>query len=499
MSLLLLLLASLLVSQADVLRATLEVTPEGLRYVRGHRVAGELRDSQGALAVVDSEGGVIATVELPPLQRHRAVITPEGHDVGHHPSRYLKVDLPWPEDAKGIRLGPTTVYPALNAQMPPPDATGVPVLQSGPPDARLDLVIFAEGYQEGDEDRFVQHVDYITDHLSTLEPYSTYIGMFNIWRVFIPSPDEGVDKVEPADGNLVDSPFECFYSCSGISRLICCDEDLILSEVERRAPYADGVLLLVNDEQYGGSGGLIYSTSFTGSSLALQVSAHELGHTLVQLWDEYTYPGLEPEGEYISPNCAPEGETVPWQHWIGDDNPEVGIYSGCSFQSWVRPTPGSCMMNVLQDDYCPVCREHIVRSIYEKLQGGMVVSSSPEVGERVVIGEGEEVTFSVESLGPETGLEYSWTLGDDVIAEGTTAVTLSGCADVDDRLVLTLHDPTEWVRSDPRLLLTEAVSWPVRIPSCEAKAWGCNTNNSGSGPGALVFGLLAMLRRRGER
>jgi hypothetical protein len=497
---LLLSLAAHAAEPTATLRATFEITDDGLRYVRGSRLEGAPRPRPGALGIVDVDGEVLATAEMPPLAQTRAVITPEGHDVAHLQQRFVRVDLPWPDDAAGISFGARTIFPGGDLA-PPPAEDPVAVLNSGPTANRLDLLVFAEGYQASDKAKFEQHVDFVVDHLSTIEPYSRYIGLINIWRIWTPSNDAGLDRYDTTvagNTDLVDTYFQCYRGCDNIDRLICCDEDFILEEVANYAPFGDGVLILVNDEAYGGSGGFVYSTAFTGNAQALQVAAHELGHTLFLLWDEYTYGGLEADGEYISPNCAPPDEVVPWQHWIGDDNPEVGAFQGCSFSDWIRPTAGSCMMNVLRDDYCPICREHIVKEIYEQVKGGIVANASPEVGETIRLKAGESTTVSVETIGPGDGV-VTWFLDGEVVAQDALSYELQACSEGEDgKLILTVEDPTPWVRSDPTNLLTEAVSWKIRSEQCDGQASSCGCRSTGAA-GWLALLPMLWLRRRSKR
>ena len=66
-------------------------------------------------------------------------------------------------------------------------------------------------------------------------------------------------------------------------------------------PDTNGILVVVNDPTYGGSGGFNYAVSYNGAHDGHEVATHELGHALVGLWDEYSY-GYDQEGS--GPNCA---------------------------------------------------------------------------------------------------------------------------------------------------------------------------------------------------
>lgn len=496
-------------AQADVLHATLAWEGSDLVLVGAKVTPGDVQVDPGDLQVLDAHGAVLTTAALPGLPPFRAVITPEGHEVGHTPPRFVRVELPWPETAVELQVTgrPLGVARALTSPLrpmaAPPPGEVVKIRESGPSDRMTDLFIIADGYPATDRDRFLEHVNLMVDELATIPPYADYLHLVNIWAGFYPSADSGIDLEQPPDGiggeGTVDTPFDCHYGCDGQFRLICCDEADIVSTTDRDLPEADGVLVMVNDRtNYGGSGGLEYAATYIGTEGPL-VAAHELGHHLILLWDEYTY-GSDVTGDpedFVSRNCVPTGEPPPWSHWIDDEHPEVGSYPGCSFANWSRPTRSGCLMNALQPGFCPVCREQVVRTLYRKLAGRFVRSESPARGTAITLTEGQTQDFSVDVYAPPAGVEITWEYDGEVIGAGAT-YTLDGCGARDGDLRAVVRDRTDWVRSDPIGLLVGTVTWPVSTARCEGDPPpGCRCDT----PSRPAFGLglllaLAAARRR---
>jgi hypothetical protein len=457
-------------AHAGTLRATLHVAEDGrLSIVHATEVEGEVFTEPGQIEIVDAKGAVITSAELPPLQSHRGVITPEGHDGAPVPSRYVRVELPWPDDAVGLRVAGEPLQVRLSLTPPAPLPAGLTlerVYGEGPPSRRLDLLIVPDGYTADRRAAFDAHADAVAEQLLSIEPYRAYASMFNVWKVFIPSTEPSADPSR--DGGALgpnDTPFQCAYGCTDIFRLVCCDEEALVDAVDQLAPFADGLLVLMDSSTFGGSGGLNYAVTFTGAGGDL-VSSHELGHTLVYLWDEYPYGYEADTDNYIAPNCSPADQPIPWYHWMDEEHPEIGAFQTCSFSDWVRPTANNCLMNSLQPGYCAVCREHIVKTIYRKINARMVGTTEPEVGTKVRIREGEQVTFTADAVEPVHGLSWQWSFAGVPLSNERT-VTIDGCDGREGELELVLRDETPWVRNDPKLFLVDRLTWDVKTDPCD--------------------------------
>jgi hypothetical protein len=491
-------------AQADVLHVTLAVEDGAARVLHAAVTEGDLPSQPGEIAVLDAAGEVVATAPFPQMTPFRSVVTPEGHVGGSRPSPYVRAKLPWPDGAHSVRLGDRSFVPddLVRRQLPPPTEL-VPLREAGPPHRRLDLLILADGFREDERDAYLQAANRMLTHLESIEPYNHYAGLLNVWGAFTPSVDSGIDNEEtPGSSGQRDTAFECFNNCllAGVptNRLICCDEAEILNQVDVLAPFADSVFVVANTTIYGGSGGLNYAISSIGLD-AQGVPAHEIGHNMFLLWDEYSYGIDQPQDKtFISPNCAPSEREAPWAAWIDAEHPEIGTFSGCSFSDWVKPTQGTCMMEALQDRYCPVCREHMVRSLYQATGGNLLETVDPRLDETVSLGEGDTQTFRATTLDLPDGMRWSWTVGGVEVATtpDTFAYTYEGCDGPRGDVALTVSDPTDWVRTDPDALLTQTITWSVDTPHCKGDPACDGCDGSGSPLTALGTALALLLRRR---
>lgn len=490
----------LLAAEAAQLRAVLDLGADGLpgpemRVEEPLVFEEDLHDPQAPaglpVEVLSATGAVLDTGALPPITGWRSVITPDGHERARVPDTHIRFAVPWPEGADALRIAGHRIEVDLTPRVwltPPEPAEAVH--SSGSSLRRLDLLILAEGFTAAERPAFDAEVERVTRHLRRLDPYNDYGDLLNVWKVFVPSADSGVDPSEPTTGTGLDTPFECHLGCKGIERLMCCDEPTIVLTAHMAVVGYDGVLLLANTSSYGGSGGASYAVSYTGDQ-AEQVAAHELAHSLIVLWDEYTYDTEDTDGP-PSHNCAPADEPVPWQSWIDRDHPEVGAFPGCTYTNRVRSTLSSCMMLTLQDRFCPICREQIVRAMYREV-GGPIETTDPPSSEVVRLRAGESRVFQATTLEPKTGLEWEWVLDQELVSTTPYAFTLDGCGN-HRKLELTVRDPTERVRDDPHGYLESSVNWKVRTERCEGDPYRCGCAHR-TGP-ELLGVLLGLAARR---
>ena len=483
---------------AGSVRALVEVDGADVRVIDLVPVDADAMPRAGAdLAVLGADGTALLSVGLSD-PRVRSVIHPHGH---HEPGSVARTDrgiawveLPWPDGAAAVQTPDGAVItPRLAPLASPPPGDAILVRGSGDAANRLDLVFLADGYTADELTTFADDVERVTAYLLTVEPYASYSDLFNVWRIDRASAESGSQL--PGRPPL-DTAYGCYYGCSGLDRLVCCDEDAVMGEVAQTLPEAEGVMVLVNEDTYGGSGGFSYATSTARHPDGDQIAAHEIGHTLVGLWDEYPYgidgdPAFDGEGA----NCAAREASPPWDEWM--DAPGVGTFPVCSFGNYFRPTETSCMMNTLQDGYCPVCRQEAIFAIYARLPG-LVNSVVPAPGERVVArSSGPSVVFEIDANEPAHGLQFDWYVDDELFAEDQRRFDLR-CSGANGELMLKVTDTTPWVRDDPYWLTWDEVGpWSVKSgPPCDSwLSCGCSSTQGGLGL-AWLAGLLVLVRRR---
>jgi hypothetical protein len=158
---------------------------------------------------------------------------------------------------------------------------------SGSPTNRVDFVVVAEGYTSSQMAQFQSDAATFMNGVFAQEPYKSYASYYNVHFPLTTSSQSGADH--PENGTFVSTAFDATYNCGGIQRLICVDVDKVNAAVNASFPssaYHDQVLALVNDGQYGDSGGAVAVASRNASGVELVL--HEAGHSFGLLADEYT-------------------------------------------------------------------------------------------------------------------------------------------------------------------------------------------------------------------
>lgn len=346
---------------------------------------------------------------------------------------------------------------------------------------RVDFVVLGDGYTAAEMDKYASDVETFVLAVFNQEPFKEYAGYFNVLRVDVVSNESGADK--PASGVFKDTALDATYNCSNIQRLICVSVSKVYA-VLNRSPIAadqkDMILVLVNDSEYGGSGGAIAVAS-THSSV-VELILHEQGHSFGLLADEYDYSpptcynGVEPG----APNATRETERakIKWNSgggppsgWIDPGTPVPttgmtaaavpGLYQGAQYcpTGLYRPTYNSKMRS-LGPGFEQVNTEQLVKRVYNWVSG--LDSWSPDQT-AVILAPGEKRTFQVSTPRPAShALDTVWTMDGVRMGTGPQFVLQSGgTAYGSHELKVEIRDPTPMVRSDPFSVLTDSRLWTV--------------------------------------
>ncbi len=345
---------------------------------------------------------------------------------------------------------------------------------------RLDLVIVGDGYTAGELAQYDADVSNVINNFFIYEPFVSYEPYFLITKVDVISNESGVDN-DPSPGINRDTALDMTFWCSGIERLLCVNVSKAYAEAFGGSANVDQVLAIANSSKYGGAG---YSSSNLGTlsgqnSASVEVAIHEMGHSLGDLADEYTYggdtnwPGGEPNEPNNSIYDAPTMNLLQtkWWQWEGDadsrfDSP-VGHYVGAHYSQFgiYRPSNNSNMRALYRKFNAPSA-ESLIVNIYRHvtpIDGYSPGNLSPLTGSEIV---------TVSPMQPfGHNLTVSWTLdgapipgvGDQTSIDLST-LSLSGLY----ALVATVVDPTDMVRNESLrdTFLTETVSWTIDAAAC---------------------------------
>ena len=225
---------------------------------------------------------------------------------------------------------------------------------------KVDIAIVAQGYENEPPAKLKKDFERFKNIILSEAPFSDRIDDFNIWGVV---GDAGAQ-----------------YGTLGADRYLMTEKLFQLHDLLDGVP-VDHILIIVNNDKYGGGGIYNYYAVSSTNKMADMVAPHELGHSIGGLADEYVDENLsyteiyKGEFEPVEPNITslkdfdskwkdmlPEGTPIPTEPVKGLDKRDcgpLGVYEGAGYQSkgLYRPVT-NCMMNYYAH-FCPVCKKRL--------------------------------------------------------------------------------------------------------------------------------------------
>jgi IgA Peptidase M64 len=366
-------------------------------------------------------------------------------------------------------------------------ATITQILSNGPPANCINIVFLSEGYTAAQLDQFTNDAKALLNYMQSGPPFDAYRNYFNGYAISVASAESGADH--PLSGIFRDTYFNSSFYSYGIERLLTIPPNnldgiyadgagKVYALLQALMPEYDLVSVVVNDTEYGGSGGEILITSMNIDSS--EIAAHELGHTFAALGDEYSdaYPGWVPRE---MPNVTQQTNRalIKWTSWILDSTPVptpdtapyasvVGLFEGAEYQTsgWYRPQH-ICEMRALGYPYCKVCAETLVKAIYTRIRP--IQSNAPATNAPTLLANSQSATFSLTTLQPNTfNLSLQW-FTNNVACGGATNSSFTLYTTTlpfgSNQLRVEVTDTNPVVRTDPAQLLKDSRAWQVQILS----------------------------------
>lgn len=353
------------------------------------------------------------------------------------------------------------------------------IAANGPASNRIDIAFLSEGYTSNQSAKFLGDCTNALNGILSRSPFNEYRGHINAGAIWVASTQAGSDH--PAYGVSKSTYFNSSYDLAS-DYIITIPEgaqgqgraDALLAE---HMPSYDLAVLLVNDVVFGGSDGNGRMAIASTAPASAVIVAHEAGHVLGGLGDEYErpYPGF-PDTEFPNTTCETRPEFIRWKAWISESTPiptpetfdyydTVGLFEGAHYHQtgWFRPKL-DCAMNSLQPPFCEVCREALVLALYGKCRP---VDAFTPANSNLIAGPGTALQFSLDLLQPAAGaLRVEWTVNGATVDSGTStqfdcppALLNTGHNTVSARV----WDNTPFVRVDPTALLQQSVAWVVTV------------------------------------
>ncbi len=242
------------------------------------------------------------------------------------------------------------------------------LLYNGDCSKKVDLLFVAEGYTEGEMDKFRKDAAKFMGYLFEMEPYKSRKNDFNIWAVESQSQDSGTDfpHLDIWKNTAANSNFYTFRT----DRYLTAPNQTDVCKLASNAPY-DAIYVIVNTNTYGGGGIYnFYGLSMSDHQYESEVFVHEFGHSFAGLADEY-YDSETSYEDFYNLNLEPWEANITtkvnfaekWEDMVGKD--EVGLYEGGGYMAKgiFRPRENCRMKSNSAKDFCPVCRRAINRMI----------------------------------------------------------------------------------------------------------------------------------------
>jgi hypothetical protein len=213
-------------------------------------------------------------------------------------------------------LGLDPADPMVDRTGPPPADNVWAVLESGPPSAKVDVVLLGDGYTEAEMDKWHRDARRMSELLFAISPFTERRGDFNVWAVDTPSRRSGIAR--PSDGVHRRSALRVTYDAFGSERYVLAFDNRRIREVAAAAPY-DVMILIVNGRKYGGGGIFnLYATAVSDNDFAPYLLVHEFAHHLGGLADEYytsdvAYETTPKRPEPWEPNVTASASSPKWK------------------------------------------------------------------------------------------------------------------------------------------------------------------------------------------
>ena len=229
-----------------------------------------------------------------------------------------------------------------------------PIIESGPPSEKVDLLVIGDGYTASEVPKFRADATRLVDALFEEEPFRSRRADFNVWGLDLPSAESGVSR--PRAGQFRRTPVSAEYNIFDSERYVLTYDNRALRDVASAAPY-EFLEILVNEDQYGGGGIFNFqATAAADTGFAEYVFIHEFGHHFAGLADEYytsdvayeTGGAYHPEPWEPNVTALHDPDNVKWGDLIAADTPIPTPWDKVAFET--GSTAAQSERRVLRDE-----------------------------------------------------------------------------------------------------------------------------------------------------
>jgi hypothetical protein len=269
--------------------------------------------------------------------------------------------------------------------------------QAGPPGTKRNIVVIGDGFTAADQAIYNNYVQTaLMQGVFGRDYFHEDAAAYNIYRINLESATSGVSQrrwdlkgtpttaddtiqsetlVDTALGLIFNGQWEHCWLEYGTN-----SNQRIVDAIDTWVPDADNVLIVLNEPGFGGCGG--GGRAHVTLGVGWDVIAHEFGHGIMGLADEYSNNGNYTGGEmgWINLTTVTDRATTRWRHFIAPSTPlPTGVGAAANYNQGTRPPTWSsnhdaglfegggtlntgiyrpvenCRMNGNSPEFCPVC------------------------------------------------------------------------------------------------------------------------------------------------
>lgn len=320
------------------------------------------------------------------------------------------------------------------------------LIHTGIDSNRLTVVMMGDGYRSSEHKsgQYLKDAKTAMSAFGIKHPWDQILKISNFYLIKVRSSDSGADDycandaARPCTEVRVNTYFDSSFGRGGPDRYLALTQRGIQRAIEASDKYVgagawDAIFVFVNSQKYGGTGGILATTSM--HSDAPEIVVHELGHTIGKLADEYEdpYPGYP--RKITEANVDSNGTNPKWRAWLTPGvllptpeedayNDVVGAFEGGRYRTRgvFRPMR-DCMMRSIGKPFCPVCQEEMLTKVLQQMNLYNRVSPSSrgpfDLAER-------ERTFTVTRLPLTEGqFRTTWMVCGRIAGREVNSITIS--------------------------------------------------------------------------
>jgi len=254
-------------------------------------------------------------------------------------------------------------------QPAPAEVPGLKLLvDHGKCPGRVNILLLPDGFTQSELATFQSSASSFANALKSVPAYGDNWDYINVWTLDVASTDSGIS--DPDASVVKNTAFGTTFGNGDMRRCIFPRntpnaEAADLRSKAEAASQANQTVIISNTTEWGGcaGGNLIAQSRHPGGG---RVLAHELGHSLFKLADEYDYGTCRDSAGTGEPNTTRNAANPPWKDLVNTTElptttvsaTTIGAYEGAQYCTTgvYRPTHNGCMMRDSSQDFCAVCK-----------------------------------------------------------------------------------------------------------------------------------------------